>query len=75
MRTVIRLEPAPAVGIPEVLFVTRIRQSSEMPNQYDVSRDGQRFLINSTIEEGESLSVTLIVNWLEGLQQADSLSN
>lgn len=36
---------------------------------YDVSSDGQRFLLNSLVEETTSTAVTLVVNWTAGLKK------
>lgn len=30
---------------------------------YDVSADGQRFLVNTVVDEGTSGPITLVVNW------------
>jgi eukaryotic-like serine/threonine-protein kinase len=35
---------------------------------YDVSRDGQRFLLNQEVETGEQ-PVTLVTNWMAGLKK------
>jgi hypothetical protein len=35
---------------------------------YDVSPDGQRFLVNVSVETGEQ-PVTLVVNWMAGLRK------
>jgi hypothetical protein len=35
---------------------------------YDVSRDGQRFLVNALVETGEQ-PVTLVQNWMAGLKK------
>jgi len=32
-------------------------------NAYDVSADGQRFLVNTLVEESTSAPITLVVNW------------
>lgn len=36
---------------------------------YDVSADGQRFLVNSLIEEDSAEPLTLLVNWPALLQR------
>jgi len=36
---------------------------------YDVSPDGQRFLVNSFVEETASTAITLMVNWTAGLDR------
>jgi hypothetical protein len=30
---------------------------------YDVSRDGQRFLINTPVRQGETAPMSIILNW------------
>ncbi|UCF35884.1 MAG: serine/threonine-protein kinase [Acidobacteriota bacterium] len=75
MKVDIRLDGEPVIEAPQSLFATQIKHGSTMPTNYDVSRDGQRFLINSVIEEGESQPITLMVNWAEGLDITASRSN
>ena len=36
---------------------------------YDVSADGQRFLVNTLVEETASAAITLVVNWTAGLKK------
>jgi Tol biopolymer transport system component len=52
------------VGSPVPLFLTRVGGALTYPNnqQYDVSPDGQRFLMNTIIEEAPS-PITVILNW------------
>jgi hypothetical protein len=42
-------------------------RSTGANHQYDVSRDGQRFLVNTVDEQSASTPLTLIVNWMAGL--------
>jgi Tol biopolymer transport system component len=42
--------------------------SAPYPTDYTVSRDGQRFLINSIVTQPVRPSLTLILNWAAGLQ-------
>ena len=37
--------------------------------QYDVTADGQKFLINSLPREGVSAPLTLLVNWTAALSR------
>jgi len=55
-------------GVPKPLFETRIFLMTNFRNHYVVGRDGQRFLINSRIEE-TSLPVTVVLNWTSELKQ------
>ena len=56
------------VGTPSALFQTRVAGGSLIPapnkQQYDVSRDGQRFLVNtSTGDFTSNTAITVILNW------------
>ena len=59
------LEPGHAVA----LFQTRIVQPRLVLFQYDVSRDGQRFLINSLPHEDAAAPLTLLLNWPQYLDR------
>jgi serine/threonine protein kinase len=52
---------------PQPLFATRVLTITEFRNHYAVTRDGQRFLINSLIEETTTNPITVVVNWTTGL--------
>jgi hypothetical protein len=36
---------------------------------YDVSPDGQRFLVNMPVEQPESPPITVVVNWTAALRR------
>jgi Tol biopolymer transport system component len=55
-------------GTPVPLFRTRIVQPRLVLFQYDVTPDGQRFLINSLPREDAAAPLTVLVNWNETLQ-------
>lgn len=55
-------------GVPTPLFATRVLTLTEFRNHYAVSRDGQRFLINSAIETG-TIPIDILVNWTAGLKR------
>ena len=57
----IRLEPTFQAGTPKVLFDPRIRASSAM--EWDVTADGERFVVNRAIEVPGVEPITLIQNW------------
>jgi Tol biopolymer transport system component len=59
------LEPGP----PRELFQTRVVQPALALFQYDVTADGQKFLINSLPREGVSAPLTLLVNWTAALSR------
>jgi serine/threonine protein kinase len=58
------LQPA----TPKVLFQTRIGGITRTPHEYDVTADGQKFLINSMPEQAPQ-SITLYVNWTSALKK------
>jgi len=39
------------------------------PNRYDVSADGQKFLINSSVQETSRAPLEVMVNWGAGLKK------
>ena len=49
------------VGAPVMLFEARVRAHATL--QYDVSRDGQRFLLNQETQGASAEPVTMIQNW------------
>lgn len=49
------------VGQVRPLFQTRPRLG--LRRAYDVTADGQRFLVNALVEQGASTPVTLLMNW------------
>jgi Tol biopolymer transport system component len=51
-------------GEPRSLFTIRVRQLGRLDAYpYAVSRDGQRFLFNTFVEEASSTGLTMVVNW------------
>ena len=54
-------------GIPRPLFQTDVNMVLQR-NSYDVTADGQRFLVNSLIQD-ESSPITVVVNWTAELEQ------
>ena len=36
---------------------------------YDVTADGQRFLVNTLIEEPPAAPITIVLNWIAGLKR------
>jgi Tol biopolymer transport system component len=55
------------VGVVKPLFGTRAPIGFRYP--YDVSADGQRFLINTLPEQATSAPITVVVNWTAGLKR------
>ncbi|MFN2516925.1 MAG: TolB family protein, partial [Pyrinomonadaceae bacterium] len=56
-------------GVPKALFGTRVLTLTEFRNHYVVNANGQRFLINSTIEETETTPISVVVNWTADLKR------
>jgi hypothetical protein len=60
------------VGTPTRLFETRlstIPNSSFTRNQYDVTPDGQHFLINQPSGDASATPITVVVNWPAALNK------
>jgi hypothetical protein len=56
------------VGSVRPLFTVRLRPLVRLDAfPYDISPDGQRFLVNSFVEETASTAITLMVNWTAAL--------
>jgi serine/threonine protein kinase/Tol biopolymer transport system component len=55
-------------GVPTALFGTRVLTLANFRNHIAVTADGQRFLINSTIEE-TSAPINVVVNWAADLKR------
>jgi len=56
------------MGTPKPLFQTQV-PSFRSPNRYDVAADGQKFLINSGVQETSRAPVQVIVNWAASLKK------
>jgi Tol biopolymer transport system component len=57
------------VGAGRSLFPLHLRPMVRLDSfPYDVSPDGQRFLMNTFVEETTSTAITLVVNWTAGLK-------
>lgn len=56
-------------SVPKPLFGTRVISSTEFRNHYVPTSDGQRFLINSTLEETTSTPINIVVNWTSDLKR------
>jgi len=65
-----RADGGVAYGTPAVLFDTRIvAVSGVQRQQYVVTSDGQRFLINTTGDESTTPAITMVLNWRGSSQQ------
>jgi hypothetical protein len=56
-------------SVPKPLFGTRVISSTEFRNHYVPTSDGQRFLINSTLEETSGTPINVVVNWTADLKR------
>jgi hypothetical protein len=58
-------------GSPVPLFQTHRRQpiSSQDLLSYDVSADGQRFLIATKVDEGNTAPLSVLLNWTSGMDK------
>lgn len=67
---VVDVKPGPTfeVSLPKPLFDTRVLTFTEFRN-YVVSADGQRFLINSIVEERGTIPISVVKNWTAGLNR------
>ena len=79
MKVDMSMIPEVEIGVPQSLFVTRTKGTSQTgrlsPTQYDVSADGQRFLINTLVEEEGATPIVLVLNWFEELESLASPDN
>jgi Tol biopolymer transport system component len=69
--TSVEVRPGPPLeaGKPRALFQTRILAQVEARNHYDVTSDGQRFIVNSRRPEDALLPITVVVNWRREVQK------
>ena len=58
---------APILGIPHPLFELPFRLTPNPRNVYDVTADGERFLVNTLVEGAISAPITWVLNWAAGL--------
>ena len=67
----ITTEPSISAGTPRLLFEGSYRRSAGILANYDVTPDGQRFLmIKESGEEQETApQINVVLNWFEELKQ------
>jgi serine/threonine protein kinase len=63
----LKLGPTFQAGVPRALFQTRVTGSSR--DHYAVTRDGQRFLVNTLVKEAGSEPLTVVLNWTAELRR------
>lgn len=64
MSVEVRNAPAFEAGAPRALFQTRILPAVEARNHYDVTSDGQRFVVNSRRPDDALLPITAVTGWM-----------
>ena len=64
-----KLGPTFEAGVPKALFETRVTVLTTFRNHYTVTGDGQRFLINSGLEETNFTPISVVVNWTADLKR------
>jgi serine/threonine protein kinase/Tol biopolymer transport system component len=58
------------IGVPRVLFAMRPRPPVRLDAYpYDVSPDGQRFVVNTLMDDASSTTINVVLNWTAGLPQ------
>jgi eukaryotic-like serine/threonine-protein kinase len=71
MAVPVRLGTSFEAGSPVVLFQTHLRQpiSAQDVFSYDVSSDGQRFLVNTKVDEPNAAPLSIILNWASEMEK------
>ena len=67
MAVAIQADSTFEAGQPQTLFEPRIFGVPIIP--YTVSADGQRFLVNSPVEEVSQTPITVVINWTSGFKK------
>ncbi len=67
----VALKPGPRLeaGVPQPLFQTPITNVVLNIDQYDVTGDGQRFLVLTPTSNARQPPITVVVNWTAGLER------
>ena len=69
MAVPVRIGTTFEAGTPAALFRVEARDNPRGSADYDVTADGQRFLINTSIVEANLLPLTTVVNWTRDLKR------
>ena len=56
------------VDVPKILFQTPITVATPNIDQYDVTADGQRFVVLAPVEGDTQSPITVVLNWTAGLK-------
>ena len=67
----VKTSPSFESGTPRVLFQTHLRQSISANDMvsYDVSADGQKFLINTKVDEPNAAHLAVVLNWSSEMEK------
>jgi eukaryotic-like serine/threonine-protein kinase len=69
MAVPVRAEGALEVGTPRALFNLGPRTGTLFWHSYDVTRDGQRFLVARSVGANSGPALTVVVNWTAALKK------
>ena len=70
MAVSVSLQPAFAAGTPHLLFEGAYRTSPTNSFGYDVTPDGQRFLmVQNVVPERAATQINVVLNWSEELKE------
>jgi hypothetical protein len=64
-----KLDVGAAVPLFEARLLNGPTNAAGSRHQYDVARDGQRFLLNVQLEDADASSITVVLNWTAGLKK------
>jgi serine/threonine-protein kinase len=67
----IATQPSFTAGKPRMLFEGQYLPTTTTPPNYDVSADGQRFLMLKSVEQAQTAptQINVVLNWFEELKQ------
>jgi len=68
----VRTHPTFTAGVPRRLFATRLPGANPDVFEYAMSRDAQRFLVDTISDAEPSAPVTIVLNWRGALALVDS---
>ncbi len=69
LRSATTLDVGDAVPLFKAHLLNGPAISAGIRHQYDVARDGQRFLLNVPLEDAAASSITVVLNWAAGLKK------
>jgi hypothetical protein len=57
-------------GVPQPLFDVEVPEATApYPTHYTVTANGQRFIVNTVIDQPTRPALTVMMNWTSGLQK------